>query len=169
MASNSEGLRASFSNRDCKPHDTHEYEIRAPGVDVWSSLPLEQYAAWDGTSMSAPVASGIAALARTYWNDKDVYSSRFIMGQIAANVNPVVDGSASITIPPQPELTYLEHWLFDTTEQDSGNDDDGIVDAGETVELAIVIRNHWGKADNVQITLEPWAENARSNRIPTSR
>ena len=110
--------------------------------------------------MSTPVAAGIAALARTKWSDKDVYSSRFIMGQISANANPVVDGLASITVPPQPELTYLEHWLFDTTVQDPANDDDGIVDSGETVELAIVIRNHWGKADNVQVLLEPWAVGA---------
>jgi hypothetical protein len=160
MASTSGGGRAGFSNYDCMPHDSHEYELLAPGVDVWSTLSNSQYAAWDGTSMAAPIVSGIAALARTRWSDKDVYSSRFIMGQIASNASPVADAYAALTAAPQPELSYLEHWLFDTEEQSPDNDDDGIVDAGETVDLAIVIRNHWGKADPVTATLEAWAEGA---------
>lgn len=133
----------------------------APGMDILSTLPLEQYAAWDGTSMSTPIVSDIAALARTKWSDKDVYSSRFIMGQIAANTaGGVVDAYAALTIAPKPELRYLEHWLFDTADQSPDNDDDGIVDAGETIELAIVIRNHWGKADPVTVNLRAWAEGA---------
>jgi subtilisin family serine protease len=87
----------------------------APGVDIWSPLPNNQYAAWDGTSMAAPVVSGIAALARTKWTDKDVYSSRFIMGQIAMNYGAVADAMSALTTAPKPELSYLEHWLFDTT------------------------------------------------------
>jgi hypothetical protein len=164
MASTPGGDRAGFSNWDCIAHDSHEYELMAPGVDVWSTLPNGQYAAWDGTSMATPVVSGIAALLRTKWSDKDVYSSRFIMGQIAANtqggIGGVVDAYAALTVAPRPELSYLEHWLFDTTAQAANNDDDGIVDAGETIDLAIVIRNHWGKADPVTVTLEAWAEGA---------
>ncbi len=164
MASAPGGGRAAFSNYDCTPHDSHEYELMAPGVDVWSTLPREQYAAWDGTSMATPIVSGIAALARTKWSDKDVYSSRFIMGQIAANtsggIGGVADAYAALTVAPRPELSYLERWLFDTAAQSATNDDDGIVDAGETIDLAIVIRNHWGKADPVTVTLEAWAEGA---------
>ena len=164
MASTRNGNRAGFSNYDCTPNDTHEYEVMAPGVDVWSTLPEENYAAWDGTSMATPIVSGIAALARTKWANKDVYSSRFIMGQIAANtqggVGGVADAYAALTVAPQPELSYLEHWLFDTAAQDPIDDDDGIVDAGETIDLAIVIRNQWGKADPVTVTLEAIAEGA---------
>ncbi len=160
MASTSTGGLAGFSNYDCIPHDTHEYELMAPGVDVWSTLPNGQYAAWDGTSMAAPIVSGIAALVRTKFSDKDVYSSRFIMGQIAANASPIANAYAALTVAPKPELSYLEHWTFDTALQSPSNDNDGIVDAGETIDLAIVIRNHWGKADPVTVTLQAWAEGA---------
>jgi hypothetical protein len=95
---------APFSNFDCRPKTFNEYELMAPGVGIWSTLPGEQYAAWSGTSMAAPVVSGIAALARTQWSDKDVYSSRFIMGQIASNttqdIGGVADALASLTVPP---------------------------------------------------------------------
>lgn len=159
---------AGFSNYDCRSYDSHEYELMAPGVDIWSTLPENQYAAWSGTSMSAPVVSGIAALARTYWSDTQLFTSRFIMGQIAAT-GPLLglsrayqapDALAAITAAPIPRLNYLQHWVFDTPEVDPLNDADGIVDAGEIIDLGIVIRNHWGQASDVTVLLEPIAEGA---------
>lgn len=159
---------AKFSNRDCIADDSHEYELMAPGVEIWSTLPGNQYAAWSGTSMSAPVVSGIAALARTYWSDRQLYTSRFIMGQIAATGPSLgvsmkyngADALAAITATPIPRLNYLQHWVFDTSEVDPLNDGDGIVDSGELVDLGIVIRNHWGQASDVTVFLEPIAEGA---------
>ena len=144
---------AGFSNRECILKNGLEYELQAPGVAIWSTLPDESYSAWSGTSMAAPVASGIAALARTRYPDKSTYSSRFIMGQLVATDNGVANALASVSTVPEPDLAYEEHWLFDDTTTSSLNNNDGRVDSGETVELAVTIRNRWGRADNMVATL----------------
>ena len=110
--------------------------------------------------MAAPVVSGIAALLRTKFADKSLYSSRFIMGQLAVGRGGVIDASRSLTDTPRPDVSYLSHVLFDTTAQDAGNDGDGRVDSGETVDVAITIRNQRGRADNVTVTLDAFAEGA---------
>ena len=174
MASNenpdsSGGYLASFSNYDCLPGDSNEYEIMAPGAGIMSTLPNNQYAAWSGTSMATPVVAGIAALVRTKFPDKNAYPSRFIMGQLATTgslqqaytppkSDPVFyrrpDALAALTSTPKPKLSYLDHWLFDTTTQSATNNNNGRVDAGETIALAVTVRNQWGKADNVSVELE---------------
>ncbi len=57
-----ESLKASFSNYGQKSVD-----IFAPGVNIYSTVPGSKYQSWDGTSMAAPVVSGIAALIREYY------------------------------------------------------------------------------------------------------
>ena len=166
---------AGFSNWDCIPRDTVEYELMAPGVDIISTLPGGAYAAWDGTSMAAPIASGIAALVRTRFPDKSIHSSRFIMGQVASTGSllqgrtperldpisyPSVNAFNALTNVPKPSLSYLEHWLFDTTTQAAGNNNNGRVDSGETVDLAISIQNRWGNANNAIVRLEAQADGA---------
>jgi alpha-tubulin suppressor-like RCC1 family protein/subtilisin family serine protease len=161
---------AGFSNWDFKPQDSHEYEVMAPGADIYSTLPNGKYAKWSGTSMAAPVVSGIAALVRSKFSDKNSYSTRFIMGQIAATGTPKqgitydmkkppmvyksVNALQALTNTPKPQLSYLEHYLFDKKGIAAENDEDGVVDAGETIDIAMVIRNHWGKADNVEVKID---------------
>jgi subtilisin len=46
----------SFSSRG------PEVDVAAPGVDIWSMIPGNRFAEWDGTSMATPVVAGVAAL-----------------------------------------------------------------------------------------------------------
>ena len=159
MAAAPSGDRAFFSNYDCNPGDLNEYEVKAPGVGILSTLPGSQYAAWAGTSMATPIVSGIAALLRTKFPDKALYSSRFLMGQLAAQGNAqVIDALNTLTNFPEPKLSYLAHWFFDPTTVGPNNDNDGIMDAGETIDLGLRIRNHWGQASHVTATLEAFQD-----------
>jgi hypothetical protein len=55
--------RASFSNFH------HTVDIAAPGVDIFSSVPGNEYYRMDGTSMASPVIAGVAALVKGQFPD----------------------------------------------------------------------------------------------------
>lgn len=57
-----EKLPADFSNFGKKNVD-----VFAPGVDIYSTIPKNEYKLNSGTSMAAPSAAGVAALIRSYY------------------------------------------------------------------------------------------------------
>lgn len=160
MASDPNGGFAYFSNWDYYPNGGEgEYELVAPGVDIWSTLPGNNYAAWDGTSMAAPMVSAAAALIRSKYPDRSTYSSRFIMGQLASATEdtcagyPALNLGDSLNKLPTPNLTVKNAYLFDDPSIDPANDGDGIVDAGETIDFGFVLRNQWGMAGDVTFSV----------------
>ncbi|WP_305852102.1 pre-peptidase C-terminal domain-containing protein [Aliikangiella sp. G2MR2-5] len=62
-ALNSSKQIANFSQKNS------QVELSAPGVSVRSTIPNNQYASWDGTSMATPHVSGVAALVWSHYTD----------------------------------------------------------------------------------------------------
>ncbi|HIF22685.1 MAG TPA: peptidase S8, partial [Gemmatimonadetes bacterium] len=53
-----------------------QVDIFAPGVAIMAAAPDDEYEASDGTSLSAPVVTGIAGLLLAYFPDLDAESVR---------------------------------------------------------------------------------------------
>lgn len=58
--------KADFSNYGNFPsRRLNESTISAPGVDIWGARPGNSYDAWQGTSFSAPIITGVVALMKS--------------------------------------------------------------------------------------------------------
>jgi subtilisin family serine protease len=59
---NNQELPADFSN-----YGKQTVDLFAPGVNIYSATPANQYATYSGTSMAGPVVAGVAAVLKSYY------------------------------------------------------------------------------------------------------
>lgn len=173
MSVNALGIESSFTNWDVTAFNSVEYEVYAPGEAMLSTLPNNRYGKLNGTSMAAPVVSGIAALLRSYYTDRDMYPSKFIAAQLCAtsedtaacfdssvlwhglhNLPMIVNSYAALTKLPKPDVNLFNYYLFDSESIDEVNNGDGVIDAGETINIGAILRNRWGMSKNTVVKID---------------
>lgn len=82
---NDASLKASFSN-----YGKYTVDVFAPGFMINSTVPGSKYEEFDGTSMAAPVVSGLAALILSYYPDLKAKDIREIIMKSVTKVEQKV-------------------------------------------------------------------------------
>ena len=159
QSSQSGGGLASFSNYDDNgpfysgygEEQLYNYELTAPGVKIISTFPNGQYKELSGTSMACPAVAG--AISRLM-QCKELGSKEELFGDLinskTANGNLDIYKAYQMSdANRKPTLSLITYNL-----DDSAGDGDGRADAGETIDIYPVIRNAWGSAKNIRVSIE---------------
>jgi len=122
----------------------HNYEIKAPGVGIFSTFPNGSYRSLNGTSMATPIVSGAVALMKSV---NPTQSNEEIFAKlIQSSNNGIIDVASCLDYQLIPDLYYEGFSIVDTL---FSGDDDEAADVGETIELYLTVKNAGGFADSV--------------------
>jgi len=170
---------AAVDDRDIKASYSSYGEwikVSAPGGDQNSGRPGiyttdfdNRYNNYQGTSFSAPITAGLAALIKSVHPDWTAGQITVQIVETADNIdqiNPTYAGklgsgrinayrAITETATAHPKIKLLTYSVIDST---TGNGN-GVVDIGERVQIAIELENSWGTANNLiaKLQIEDWA------------
>ncbi|HIP36570.1 MAG TPA: peptidase S8 [Crocinitomix sp.] len=90
-------LAASFSN-----YGDETVDIFAPGLEIWSTVPQSEYEISQGTSMAAPMVTGLAALLKAYYPELTMFQIKDIILKSGQDVSdkllPIPGGKTKVTM-----------------------------------------------------------------------
>jgi len=91
-----EDLVASFSN-----YGKLNVDIFAPGLEIYSTVPKDEYELLQGTSMAAPEVTGVAAMVRSYYPELSASQVKHILmnSGIKVDMNVKLPGSEDKLVP----------------------------------------------------------------------
>lgn len=102
-------IRASFSNFGKK-----QVDIFAPGLEIYSTIPQNDYKFLQGTSMAAPVVSGVAALVWGYFPELTAQELREVLIKSGNLSNELLDLSTNgVIVDAKKALQIAEMLLAD--------------------------------------------------------
>jgi subtilisin family serine protease len=142
------GGLADFSNADpdgpvfSRYPDLLNYEILSPGAGLISTIPNGGYRVMSGTSMAAPVVSGAVSLYRSVF---PLRTQGQMWGDFINTSGNTINIDAAMAVHGEPRLWFVSNTIVDTLD----GDNDGRVDAGETIELWFTAKNTWANAESV--------------------
>lgn len=148
---------AGFSNYDCDgpsfsqygEEQLYNYELSAPGVGVYSTVPHGGYRNFNGTSMSTPlVAGGISALLHA----KPYLSQEMLWGDLINTTTEFHPVNFKACYDAGEAPAQLQFVAFETNDTING-DGDGRPDAGETICFYPTLRTTWGATNDITIWL----------------
>ena len=159
QATNNSGNLAGFSNLDCDgpiysafaEEQLYNYELAAPGTGIYSTYPNGRYQTMSGTSMSTPLVAGaISRLlqCREISNKEELFGD-LIHTRSGQYSNIDIFGSYSINDSDRHPTLHFVTYSID----DSEGDADLRPDAGETIDIYPTLRNDWGNAMNIHISI----------------
>ncbi|WP_337670226.1 S8 family serine peptidase [Prevotella pectinovora] len=131
----------------------YNYELIAPGANIESTYPGGNYKSLNGTSMATPMVAG--ALSRLI-QTKEYANKEYLFGDLiyACSSTGGLDIYKAFSIKDEdriPELSFVTYEMDDSTNVGDG---DGRADAGEVIDFYPIVRNSWGKAKNIKLSIE---------------
>ncbi len=143
----------------------HSIDIASPGENIRSTRIGNGYTNWSGSSMATPIVGSVMGLLRSFhpeWTNEQIEtmvvetadpiiysinSQDYLEGKLGKGR---VDALTAIGVPLFPKIEFVDIDMF------IQNDDNNILELGETIELSTILFNHpdWGHAYNVDGILE---------------
>jgi hypothetical protein len=145
-------FKAYFSNYNSS------VDISAPGVSILSTIPGNEYASWQGTSMATPIVVGIAAMVKMKYPN---YSNSQISAHLKATSKNIdtfnlfyigkigkgrIDAFSALTSPHPKDIELINSEIIDS-------DKNGRFESNESCSLSLELFNYLTDINDLRIEI----------------